>query len=116
MPARVQRIEDRSIIELIANPEKFDGREIQVVGYVQLLIEGTAVYLSETDARHGIMKNGLWLDVPPAGSPFGACHGKYSCVRGTFSAADHGHMAAFSGALHEITRLEPALRERGPGG
>ena len=34
-----------SLIRLIANPEKYHGKKIQVTGYINLEFEGDAIYL-----------------------------------------------------------------------
>lgn len=56
-----------SLIQLIANPAAFDGKRVLLTGYVVLEAENTAVYLHESDARYGIARNGLWLEVPLGG-------------------------------------------------
>ncbi len=37
--------ENTSLIRLIATPEKYDGKTIQVIGYLHLEFEGDAIYL-----------------------------------------------------------------------
>lgn len=34
-----------SLIQLIANPEKYDGKQVAVVGFLRLEFEGNALYL-----------------------------------------------------------------------
>ena len=36
--------ENISLIRLIATPEKYDGKRIQVIGYLHIEFEGTAIY------------------------------------------------------------------------
>jgi hypothetical protein len=107
-PYEPQRGPDRSIIELIARPEELHGQQVRVIGYVTLLIEGTAIYLSAHDAQHGISKNGIWLSVPSDDwKEWDKCHAKYALVEGTYNAKALGHMDAFSGTIEQIVRLEP---------
>jgi hypothetical protein len=48
-----------SIVQLIATPEKYDGKVVQVMGFLRLEFEGDAIYLHEDDYKHAILKNGL---------------------------------------------------------
>src|SRR5437588_496077 len=57
------RPESRSLIELIARPETFNGKHVRVIGYVVLGFENRAVYLTKESAEHGIFRNGLWLEL-----------------------------------------------------
>jgi len=59
----VQTTTDVSIIQLISNPEKFDGKYVRLIGFVRLEFEGDAIYLHEDDYKYGLTRNGLWLDV-----------------------------------------------------
>jgi hypothetical protein len=50
-----------SIVQLIATPEKYDGKVVQVMGFLRLEFEGNAIYLHEDDYTHAIYKNGLMI-------------------------------------------------------
>ena len=50
-----------SIVQLLAQPEKYHGRKVQVIGFVHFEFEGNAVYLSREDFEYGLVTNGLWL-------------------------------------------------------
>jgi hypothetical protein len=52
-----------SMIQLIATPEKFDGKMISVVGFLAIETEDTRLYLSEEDYRHYIPDNGVFIVV-----------------------------------------------------
>ena len=52
-----------SLIRLIANPQRYDGKLVQVIGFVSLEFEGHGVFLHREDYLHNINKNGLWIDV-----------------------------------------------------
>jgi hypothetical protein len=52
-----------SLIELIANPTKFDGKRVRIIGFLRLEFEGNAIYLSKSDFEHGVTKNGLWVSI-----------------------------------------------------
>lgn len=98
-----------SLIALIANPTAFDAQHIQVLGFLRLEFEGDALYLDRESWRAGISRNGIWVDRPPSLSRAEALRlsNHYALLEGTFRAGDGGHMNQFSGALGDITRLEP---------
>ncbi len=51
-----------SLIRLIATPERYDGKVIQVEGFLNLEFEGNAIYLHKEDYENSLCKNGFWVD------------------------------------------------------
>jgi hypothetical protein len=92
-----------SIVDLIANPEMFDGRKVLIQGYVHIEFEGQGVYLHKDDFRYGITRNALWLTAA-GGVDLKKCQDSYSLVRGTFRAGIGGHNEMFSGVLDQVTQ------------
>jgi len=100
--------EDVSMINLIATPEKYKGRQIRTIGYLNLEFEGNGIYLHKDDCEHGIPKNGLWIEMTMDSvqlPQIKKCIKNYVLIEGTFD-LDEGHMGAFSGSIKNITRLE----------
>ena len=97
-----------SMIDLIANPELFDGKKVMVQGYVHFEFEGNAIYLHKEDFLYGIDHNSLWLSLSPSkgANEFSKCQDSYALVRGTFSARMRGHNDMASGSLHDIAKCE----------
>jgi hypothetical protein len=92
-----------SLIQLIANPTAFDQKRVLVMGYVTLEFENQHIYLSEADAKHGITRNSLWLDVSDATYANRArFHQRYVLVEGTFNARRRGHLGLSSGEIRNI--------------
>jgi hypothetical protein len=52
------------MLQLIATPEKFDGKLVAVIGFLSLEPEGCAIYPNKEDYENVILENALWLDVP----------------------------------------------------
>jgi hypothetical protein len=92
-----------SIIQLVAAPERFDGKSVRVIGYLDIRFEGTALYLHREDDEYAVTKNGLLIHVPERWhkTPRG-----YVIVEATFEAPKHGHAGMFEGALLNVTRLD----------
>ena len=95
-----------SLIELIAQPEKYDGKRVQVEGFAELRFEANALYVSRDAWENHLAKSAVWLEEPTNQTP-GATkfrwNRRYVTVAGTFSATDTGHMGAYSGALRSIS-------------
>src|SRR5262249_18324156 len=92
-----------SMVQLLATPEKFHGRTVQVTGFCNFEFEGNAIYLHSEDYSNSNLKNALWVDLPNPPPKFskGPC-----LVLGQFDATQHGHMAMFSG-LVKASRIDP---------
>jgi hypothetical protein len=94
-----------SIVDLIANPELFDGVKVMVAGYVHLEFEGRGIYLHKDDFVYGITRNGLWLTATNI-VDFTKCQDAYAYVRGTFRAGIGGHYDAWTGTLEHVTACD----------
>lgn len=94
-----------SIIDLIANSKKYDGKVVQLHGFARVTFEGNALYMSRDDANYLIQTDALWLGFKHGSEP-SEYNGKWVRVQGTFNAKHFGHMGAFSGAIDDITRIE----------
>jgi hypothetical protein len=98
---------DVSLVQLIANPERFDGTRVRVVGFCWLEFEGNAIYLHREDCEHRIVNNAVWLQLGwPVAERYASVSGKYVLVQGVFSAQHRGHMGVFAGSMDEISRLD----------
>jgi hypothetical protein len=98
--------ENVSMVQLIATPEKFDGKFVRVIGFLNLEFEGDALYLHREDLVQGL-DNCVWVhrtDVMERDRKKLNRH--YVVIEGIFDAQDHGHMGMFGGAIKDITRIE----------
>lgn len=98
---------DVSIIQLIANPEKYQNRVIRVMGVGNVEFEGDAVYLSKDDWKYGTC-NSIWLNI---GDDFqyenaGKINGKYVIIEGTFNMNNKGHLGLWFSSIENITRYQ----------
>lgn len=98
-----------SIVELIANPTKFNGKRVRIIGYLNLEFEGNAIYLHHDDFIHSIYENGLWVDVAKGlRQTEPKCESKsYALIEGRFVAANRGHGGGWHGAIEDVTRCSP---------
>lgn len=98
---------DVSLINLIATPREFDGKQVRVIGFARLEFEGNAIYLHREDYLQGITKNGLWLDVERLPKKSSASvNNRYVIVEGVFSMTDKGHLGLWAGSIQKVTRMD----------
>ncbi len=95
-----------SMIQLIANPDRYHNKPVQVVGYVSFQFEDSSVCLHKEDSINGISRNCMWLKTDKE-----KCNNVYAIVSGRFNKNNLGHMGAFGGAIEEVERIW----ERHPG-
>lgn len=102
----MDQIEFVSLLALIQTPEIFHGQLVRVVGLCSLKFEGNAMWASSEALQHSITKNAIWLSLPRDPSLL-QYNGQVMLVEGMFSAENQGHLGLFSGAIENITRIEP---------
>ncbi|UTY58828.1 hypothetical protein [Massilia sp. erpn] len=95
-----------SIYQLMANPEKYDGKEVYVIGFMHLEFEGDVLYAHREDWVHTLIQNGLALDVPKSEyAKWLKINNNYVVVQALFSATERGHFALRAGSLTKISKL-----------
>ena len=112
-PSKAEEPTNVTLVQLIANPEKFDGKLIRVIGFLRLEFEGNVLYLHREDYENSILGNGIWVEVTPQiEKETKTINMHYVIMEGIFSAKEHGHMGMWSGALKHIRRAQlwPANR------
>jgi hypothetical protein len=94
------------LIKLIANPDKWNGKRVRVMGYLHLEFEGNGIYVSKADFDNDVVKNGLWvtLDENQKEQAKDANDG-YVLIEARFDGNNYGHMGLWSGALWDVTRV-----------
>jgi hypothetical protein len=99
---------DVSLIELIANPSKYDHKTVRIVGYLHLEFEGNAIYLHKEDFQYSLSRNALWIEVPKdmTKEQMKAVNDHYVICTARFVARGHGHMDMNSGEVADVSRLQ----------
>lgn len=98
-------IENVSMIQLIAAPEKYNEKTIRVIGYMHLEFEGNALYLHREDFVRAIGRNSIWIDLTESQTkPSSNLNDSYVVVEGIFSSTRKGHFGAWPGSL-QISKI-----------
>jgi hypothetical protein len=92
-----------SLIQLIANPEKYDGRKVVVKGFLTLKFESTLLYLDKENRENGLHKNSIWINIQS--DPNSIYHEKYVTVVGTFDMKFNGHFGCCSGSIKNVLEI-----------
>jgi uncharacterized membrane protein YcgQ (UPF0703/DUF1980 family) len=80
-----------SLIQLIANPEKYDGKQVQVTGFLRLEFEGNRIFLHKEDYTYNIVENAVRIGVTKEqGQDLKDKNMHYVSVVGTFKAGKRG--------------------------
>ncbi len=105
--ATTQEPQDVSLVQLIANPNKYHKSLVRVIGFCRLEFEGNALYIHRDDFEYSISKNGVWIQVGwPIPEDFREMSDEYVIVEAIFDAEQKGHFGMFSGSLEEVRRLD----------
>ena len=116
---RIEKIEEEKaipyyefnipLIRLISNPEKYQGKTIQIKGYLNLEFEGNAIYFHQEDYVRSLTENSLWVEFSKDiidKKNINEFSKKYVIIVGTFQMNSRGHMGIFGGTMKNITRLD----------
>jgi len=103
-----------SIINLIANPDKYDGKVVRVQGIGNIEFEGNALYLSTEDYEVMNGMNAIGL-VPDYGqlnateADLTALNGQPVLIEGVFEKNTEEYEYFFSGTINNVHRYEAAM-------
>ncbi|WP_342332533.1 hypothetical protein [Pedobacter sp. FW305-3-2-15-E-R2A2] len=95
-----------SIVRLIAAPDLYHKKTVQVKGFVNIDFEDCVIYLSKEDFEHGLYKNGISIDLSK--DEFKKLTGfdeQYVLLEGIFDKTNNGHMDNFSGSISHVTDI-----------
>lgn len=103
---KTEKIQDISLINLIATPEKYHNTKVGVTGFASIEFEGTAIYLSKENFEQGIDKNAIWLEINWLNDreKYKKFDKKYVIIVGIFHKIPLGHTSLFSGSI-EIEKI-----------
>ncbi len=99
-----------SLFQVLSNPERFHGKPVRLWGFLRVRFEGTGIYVTSEDANYVVNRNGLWVSFE--GGSWKECgirperfDRRHVLIEGIFDKDDHGHLDAWSGAIHDVWRV-----------
>jgi len=94
-----------SLISLIANPEKYDGKPIAVIGFLSLAFESKVLFMNKDDYDAGLGINGIWVEISNP-EHYQNNNKHYVIIEGVFDFNNKGHLSGYIGAIDKITRID----------
>jgi hypothetical protein len=99
------------MISLIAHPDSFEGRRVQVQGFVHFDYSDSGIYFDHIQYEHLHLENALYLEVSPDDLQrlcvSERAQDMYMIVQGTFHRRSSGHLGGYSMMLDDLTRIQP---------
>jgi len=118
---RLADFETVSMMQLIATPNLYNGKRVQVSGFIHIKFEDRAIYYSKEQADYLTVGNSIWLDFsgsisaeplyPKKYRDINYFDGKYVVIRGRFSSKDKGHLGNFAGSIIDIDYIFESPRK-----
>lgn len=105
-----QPARDVKLAELLANPGKFHGKRVSVVGFYHGEFEGSSFAVSAEALRTSEFKNSIWRGDVSTFARGSAVHDKNDSwirVDGVFLKGPAGHLGMWPGEIVRLTRIEP---------
>jgi hypothetical protein len=76
-----------SLVQLVANPDRYDGKLVCVAGFFDPEYEAATLYLHEDDYHNTLVENGIWVDLQSTdGTHIRPLSQKYVWMLGRFRA------------------------------
>lgn len=97
-----------TMVQLLATPEKYNGKLVRVLGVGNLEFEGNYISLSKEDQKYNT-GNALWIELGKRALAYDEArkyNGKYVLVEGIFDKNDLGHLNMFRGSIKDISRYQ----------
>jgi hypothetical protein len=99
----VIQIDELTVSEVIAAPQKFQRTRLRVKGVCRIEFEGTALYTNREAMNDRTSAEAIWLTVGwPVPSDVQGLDGKEVSIEGTFDLGKKGHDAAYVGSLVDV--------------
>lgn len=97
-----------SLLQLIVNPEQYDGKIIGVIGFLSMGREGDLLFVHQEDERHVILENAVQVqETKQMHQDIEKLDNKYVKLTGTFHVNDRGRVPFFSGAVTDVRSCDP---------
>lgn len=97
-----------SLVRLIANPEKYDGKYIRIEGLAYFDSEHyiNGIFLSREDREMANGRNAIFVTFSPSIRDADHLNNQFVLAQGVFRANDRGHLSAFASTLADVDRVE----------
>ncbi len=103
-----------SMVQLLSNPEKYDGKKILVSGVLHVEFENSSLFLSNEHSRHRDVRSAIWVSYikngklklnPETDEGLKYYNRSWVLLKGRFThdkSGQHGHMGMFAGLIDKV--------------
>jgi len=95
-----------SIFALVAEPAKYHGSPVLLLGYAHIAFEVSELCPHREDVEHRLSSNCVWLDVPDR-PEFVAWSDHHMAVRGVFHSDPQRSRVWYAGSVDDVSLFEP---------
>lgn len=92
--------------DLLKNPEKYNGKVVNITGFATIEFEGNALYLDSKSQKAASYENGVWLEIAKTPFELKTYNGSKVLVKGMFKLSNKGHMGLWRGSLEQVSKVE----------
>lgn len=100
--------------EVLADPDKYHGKRISLIGYYHREFEGSSLSMDErAPLTPNDLKRGVWRSEPSTFADKSAINDRNNAwlrVEGVFLRGPSGHMSLWPGEIARLTRIEPVSK------
>lgn len=98
---------DVSLIQLISNPHKYNGKFVRVTGYLAFDDKGADLFFHQEDYESTLLRDAIWIgDIETIKNQREKFDKKYVFIEGIFDGKHRGPYGRFSGELRHVTRFD----------
>lgn len=105
-PTAVEEPHNVSMIQLIANPDQFEGKRVRLAGYANFESEGDALYLHREDFDATLLPNAVRLRIPRKQEEYRSLSRMYVILEGRFSRGERDTFSKYAGVVSDVTLLQ----------
>lgn len=96
-----------SFIQLISNPEKFEGKLLRVSGFMHVKPEDIGLYFSKESADY-LLGESIWISFDSSfikKNSIRLFDAKYVELVGIYDKNERGHISGFQGSLKSVSQI-----------
>lgn len=115
-----------TFFDLLANKDKYDKKQINITGFLNVEFEDFALYFNQETEEIGLSEYSLWIGnfddsckltiIRVKGTPIQVLncknnlslenlHHKWVSIQGVFDKGNKGHMGSFAGSITKISQI-----------
>ena len=96
-----QQLPDTTFANILADPDKYQGKEVVIFGYVNFEFEGDEIVLDTLDRRNRLFVGSMATELLPI-KHFQYWNGRRVIMQGVFDKNNRGHLGMYKGTITDV--------------